>query len=65
MSFSHFQFDLWVGWRWQSRTCVRAGAAWLSTTASDSCPIAGETSETWLESGERSVWQSGCRCTPF
>lgn len=59
--FSHFQFDLWDGWRWQSRTCVRAGAVWPSTTASDSCPTAGETSGTQLESGERSVW----RFTPF
>lgn len=44
---------------------MRAGAAWPFTTASDSCPTAGETSEIRLESGERSVWQFRRGCTPF
>lgn len=54
---SPFQCVLWAGWRWQSRTCVRGGAAWPSTTVSDSCPTAGGTYETQLVSGERSVCQ--------
>lgn len=54
---SPFQCDLWAGWRWQNRTCVRGGAVWPSTTVSDSCPTAGGTYETQQESGERSVCQ--------
>lgn len=53
---SLFQYDLWAGWRWQSRTCARAEAAWQFITASDSCPTAGGTYETRPGSGERSVY---------
>lgn len=55
--FSHFLCGLWAGWRWPNRTCVRGGAAWLSTTVSDSCPTAGGIYETQPASGERSVCQ--------
>lgn len=37
---------------------MRGGAAWPSTTVSDSCPTAGGTYETQPESGERSVCQT-------
>lgn len=50
---------LWAGWRCLKRTWHQRRAAWLSTTALDSCPTINTTSMTLLASGERWVWGAG------
>lgn len=42
---------------------MKGGAAWLSTTVSDSCPTAGGTYETRPVSGERSVQKRSAQRT--